>query len=257
MEGRERAEAGRSKHMMMEAEDKKLRVSRKPSGEPEIFYSLQGEGVTAGTPSVFLRLGMCNLTCTWCDTRYTWDWESYDYESEIVSLPAAEVEERVIRFDCSHLVISGGEPLMQQRALGPLASSLRRRGFYCEVETNGTLAPSSEMIEAVSQWNVSPKLGNSDNRPERREVAQPLEAFRELSNAYFKFVVVEQSDVDEVCAIVDRYDIPAGRVILMPEGTVRRTIEERGKWVADACTKHGFRFTTRLHILLWGDERGR
>jgi len=241
----------------MEAEDKKLRVSRKPSGEPEIFYSLQGEGVTAGTPSVFLRLGMCNLTCTWCDTRYTWDWERYDYDSEVVSLPAAEVEERVIGFDCPHLVITGGEPLMQQRALGPLASSLRRRGFYCEVETNGTLAPSSEMIDAVSQWNVSPKLGNSGNRPERREVAQPLEAFRELSNAYFKFVVVEPSDVDEVCAIMDRYDIPAERVILMPEGTVRRTIEERGKWVADACTKHGFRFTTRLHILLWGDERGR
>ena len=69
--------------------------------------------------------------------------------------------------------------------------------------------------------------------------------------------MVEQSDVDEACVIVDRYDIPAGRVTLMPEGTVSRTIQERAKWVADACTKHGFRFTPRLHILLWGDQRGR
>ena len=147
--------------------------------------------------------------------------------------------------------------MLQQKELAPLAASLKRRGFYCEVETNGTLAPSPEMVDAISQWNVSPKLGNSGNRPERRELAQPLEAFRDLSNAYFKFVVVEPSDVDEVRAIVDRYDIVAQRVILMPEGTTAQAIEERGKWVADACTEHGFRFTTRLHILLWGDKRGR
>ena len=234
-----------------------LKVSRLPSGEPEIFHSIQGEGVTAGTPTVFLRLAMCNLTCTWCDTKYTWDWQHYDYQREVTSLPAEEVEERVLRFGCPHLVITGGEPLMQQEELGPLALSLKRRGFHCEVETNGTLVPRPEMVEAVAQWNVSPKLANSGNRPERREVPQVLKAFRDLKSAYFKFVVVEPGDVEEVCSLVDRYGIPPHRVVLMPEGTTAQTIEARGQWLARECMKRGFRYSTRLHILLWGDERGR
>ena len=54
-----------------------LKVSRKPDGSPEIFYSIQGEGANVGKPAVFLRMGLCNLKCSWCDTKYTWDWEEY------------------------------------------------------------------------------------------------------------------------------------------------------------------------------------
>ena len=234
-----------------------LKVSRQPLGEPEIFYSLQGEGVTAGTPTVFLRLAMCNLACTWCDTKYTWDWSNYDRSREVQTLSVDDVEARVVGYGCPRLVITGGEPLMQQAALAPLAASLKSRGFYCEVETNGTLVPQREMIDAVSQWNVSPKIGSSGNPPDRREVPEALRAFRELDSAYFKFVVVEPSDVQEVCSLAERYDIPAERVILMPEGVTARALESRGKWVAEACAQYGFRFSTRLHILLWGDERGR
>ena len=234
-----------------------LRVSRMPSGEPEIFHSLQGEGVTAGTPSVFLRLGMCNLTCVWCETKYSWDWDSYDYEREVVSLSQEEVEERVLRFECPRLVITGGEPLMQQKVLAPLAMSLKSQGFYCAVETNGTLVPGPEMVEAVSQWNVSPKLDNSGNEPARREVPEALRVFRGLDTAYFKFMIVEPSDVEEVSGLAGRYEIPSERVKLMPEGVTRQAVESRGQWLAQACTERGFRFSTRLHIILWGDERGR
>ena len=236
---------------------RKLRVSRQPSGEPEIFLSLQGEGVTMGRPSVFLRLATCNLACSWCDTKYTWDWERYDYEAEVVSLPVSEVEERVLAFGCRQLVVTGGEPLLQQERLGPLASSLKRRGFHCEVETNGTLAPSARMVEAVSQWNVSPKLTNSDNPRKRREVPPAIAAFRNLDNAYFKFVVSEPPDVDEVGDLAARYDIPSDRVILMPEGTTPDALDARSGWLADACVARGHRFGTRLHVLLWGDQRGR
>ena len=234
-----------------------LRVSRQKSGEPEIFYSLQGEGANIGVPTVFLRLATCNLTCTWCDTKYTWDWQSYDYDREVMSLPVEEVEKRVLEFGCPRLVITGGEPMMQQKALASLASSLNRQGFYCEVETNGTLAPQPAMVEAISQWNISPKLANSGVLPERREIPTALTSFRGLDNAYFKFVVAEPADVDEVCGLVERYDIPRQIVILMPEGTSPSVIESRGKWLADVCVERGFRFSTRLHILLWGDERGR
>ena len=237
-----------------------LKVSRQPSGEPEIFHSLQGEGATAGTPSVFLRLATCNLTCTWRDTKYTWDFGdfgNFDYDKEVTTLPEEEVRSRILAYGCPHLVITGGEPLIQQTALAPLATSLKARGFYSEVETNGTLTPIPEMVEGVSQWNVSPKLLNSGNRSTRREVPQALEAFRRLDTSYFKFVVVEPADVDEVDALVERYAIPQERVILMPEGVTSSVIDDRGKWVAKACVDRGYRFSTRLHILLWGDDRGR
>jgi organic radical activating enzyme len=234
-----------------------LKVSRQPSGEPEIFHSIQGEGVNAGTPAVFLRLALCNLACTWCDTKYTWDWDSYDIKGEVVSLSEEEVERRILSFDRPHLVITGGEPLLQQEELAPLATSLHRRGFYCEVETNGTLPPSPEMVEGVSQWNVSPKTTSSGNRRDRREVPQALNAFRELDNAYFKFVIVGPEDIEEVSLLADTYRIPPHRVLLMPEGVTAQVLQERGRWVAEACRERGFRFSTRLHILLWGDRRGR
>lgn len=234
-----------------------LKVSRLPSGEPEIFRSLQGEGVSIGTPTVFLRLAMCNLACGWCDTRYTWDWRSYDVKREVVSVGVKEAIDRIEALGCQHLVITGGEPLMQQVALALLVARLSDRGVYCEVETNGTLTPSRELAETVSQWNVSPKLANSGNATDRRTVPSALEAFRRLPNAYFKFVVVAPSDVDEVCSVVERFCLPTDRVILMPEGVTSEALSVRGKWVADMCDQNRFRFSTRLHILLWGDERGR
>ena len=234
-----------------------LKVSRMPSGEPEIFHSIQGEGVSAGTPSVFLRLATCNLTCSWCDTKYTWDWQRYDRREQIVSLDVSDVRRRLDAVGCRHLVITGGEPMLQQAELGPLAGSLNAGGWSIEVETNGTIAPNAEMAAAVSQWNVSPKTSNSGNRADRREAADVLRAFAELREAWFKFVVAEPADVDDVAALVDRHRLPESRVLLMPEGTTPEAVRGRGEWIAEQCVRRGYRFTTRLHIVLWGDERGR
>lgn len=234
----------------------RIKLSRQPSGEPEIFHSLQGEGHNIGTPTVFLRLALCNLTCSWCDTKYTWDWANFDPRREVLSLSPSDIEERILAYDCAHLVITGGEPMMQQDALAPLVLSLKDRGLFIEVETNGTIAPSADMACAVSQWNVSPKLANSGVDSARREVPDVFRTFANIEEAHFKFVMSQPSDIDEVLALVDRYAIPKQRVILMPQGTTQKAIEEGSLWVAALCTKHAFRFTTRLHILLWGDKRG-
>jgi organic radical activating enzyme len=228
-----------------------------PSGEPEIFRSIQGEGVSAGAPSVFLRLATCNLACIWCDTKYTWDWQHYDIKREAMGLSVEDVGRRVTAFGCPRLVITGGEPLLQQDELVPLAASLKRKRFFIEVETNGTIAPSKAMAAAVAQWNVSPKLANSGNRPGRREEPEALRAFARLPNAYWKFVVVERADVDEACALAKRYGVPRERVVLMPEGTTRGVLRERGAWLAQACAESGLRYSPRLHVELWGPRRGR
>ena len=234
-----------------------LRVSKQPAGTPEIFHSLQGEGATIGTPSVFLRLAQCNLSCSWCDTKYTWDWENFDYQREVVSMETGEVRDAILAFNCPHLVVTGGEPLLQQQELAPLAVFLKAEGFYCEVETNGTIVPDPELARCIDQWNVSPKLGSSGNVIDRREAPEALAAFSRLPNAHFKFVIVEPTDVDEVCQLRDRYRLPSDRIILMPEGTAVESITSRSRWVSEACVREGFRFSTRLHILLWGDQRGR
>ncbi|MDP6065281.1 MAG: 7-carboxy-7-deazaguanine synthase QueE [SAR202 cluster bacterium] len=234
-----------------------LKVSRQPSGDPEIFHSIQGEGVSAGTPTVFLRLATCNLACTWCDTRYTWDWRNFDYADGVVEMALDEMERRVLEFGRPRLVITGGEPLLQQAVLAPLVSSLAGQGLYCELETNGTIVPSPDMIEGIAQWNVSPKLENSGNMAPAREVPDALYAFGHMDTAYFKFVIVAPPDVDEVAAIVDRYGLASERVMLMPEGVTAEAMKERGRWVAEACVERDFSFSPRLHILLWGDERGR
>ena len=234
-----------------------LRVSRNPEGQPEIFKTLQGEGPSAGTPTGFLRLATCNLKCSWCDTKYTWDWSQYDYSQEVATLATEDVRRRIDALGTNRLVITGGEPLMQQRALAPLASGLKSGGYSCEIETNGTLAPSADMVSAIDQWNVSPKLANSHNAIERRHIPNALQVFRNLDNAYFKFVVVEPEDLAELDDLIERYSIPKHRVLLMPEGTTPETLDRRSSWLAEACTDRGYRFTTRLHILLWGDKRGR
>ena len=210
-----------------------------------------------GVPSVFLRLATCNLACHWCDTKYTWDWRNFDYQTEVMELDLDAVKGRIQAFNCSHVVITGGEPLLQQAELEPLVESLADDGHTFEVETNGTIVPTTAMLRHIGQWNVSPKLRTSGNTPEAREIPLALETFAQLPEAYFKFVMTGDSDLDGVCALRDKYRLRPDRVLLMPEGRTREALEKKSSWLSEACVKHGFRFTTRLHILLWGDERGR
>src|SRR6185436_10838972 len=104
----------------------------------EIFESVQGEGASAGEPSVFLRLSTCNLRCTWCDTKYTWDWTAFRYEDEVHPMNVDEVRKRIVQSASGRLIVTGGEPLLQRRELEALLAELPE-DLYVEFETNGTL----------------------------------------------------------------------------------------------------------------------
>ena len=233
-----------------------LKVSRRPDGQPEIFHSIQGEGVYAGRPAVFLRLALCNLACVWCDTRYTWDWEHYDQGKEITALSLDEAEEAIRRYCCRNLVVTGGEPLVQQRSLAPLLQRLKDCGFWIEVETNGTIAPGKKLLGVVDHWSVSPKLENSGNPGPSRENPRALRLFRGLSSAHFKYVVEKADDLAEVRVMVGEYDLPCEKVILMPQAQDRDALLERSRWLIDICKGEGYLFSTRLQVLLWGNRRG-
>ena len=128
----------------------------------EIFKSIQGEGPNFGKPAIFLRTAQCNLKCTWCDTKYTWDWKNYDFTKEVKEMTIVEIQEKILHLGIKHLVITGGEPLLQQDDLADLLSFLKP-DFYVEVETNCTILPNKKLTDLVDQWNVSPKTENSGN----------------------------------------------------------------------------------------------
>ena len=222
----------------------------------EVFGpTLQGEGPTAGHRAGFVRLARCNLDCAWCDTPYTWDWTRFDPSAEVHDVPVADVLARLDAMDPGRVVVTGGEPLLQQRALVPLLGACAERGWPVEVETNGTIAPEPDVVALVSTFNVSPKLSNSGVAPERALRPAPLASLRDSGKAVFKFVVSGPADLDEVAAVVDAHGLRP--VWVMPEGTSAPALLERLRELADPVAARGWNLTPRLHVLLWGDERGR
>lgn len=228
-------------------------LSRMENGRPEIFATVQGEGISAGVPAVFVRLADCNLRCTWCDTKYTWDWKRYDKKASTIALSLDEIRAAILEAageGVRTVVFTGGEPLLQQAELAELAAMLDHR---LEVETNGTIVPNEALAARVEQWNCSPKLASSGNGERARLKPEVLAWFAARPNAQIKLVVTSEEDVAEVRAL----GLPAEKIILTPEGTDATMLSERSRWLAGQCTTHGYRMGTRLHVFVWGAERGR
>jgi 7-carboxy-7-deazaguanine synthase len=222
----------------------------------EVFGpTFQGEGPSLGRRASFVRLGRCNLDCRWCDTPYTWDWQRYDPATELHRTAVDAIVARLVEADPEIVVVTGGEPLLQQRRLVPLLEACARHGWPVEIETNGTLAPDAAVVPLVARWNVSPKLANSGVAHERRVRPEPLRALLETGRAAFKFVVAAEADLDEVADIVEAHDLHP--VWIMPEGTDATTVLDRARRLSEPTLARGWNLTTRLHVLLWGDERGR
>ncbi|HVW28335.1 MAG TPA: 7-carboxy-7-deazaguanine synthase QueE [Polyangiaceae bacterium] len=221
----------------------------------EIFESIQGEGASAGAPSVFVRLANCNLRCTWCDTRYTWDWARYDYDKEVRRVPVRAVAEQLAASGPSHVVVTGGEPLLQQPALVELLSALPP-ARHVEVETNGTIAPVPELALRVNQWNISPKLANSGEPRDRRTVTEALASLHRTGRAWLKLVIESTTDMDEARALLDELGWPRERVLLMPQAASREELAERMPVVLRLAKEHGVGASPRLHVERWGGRRG-
>jgi organic radical activating enzyme len=242
-------------------------------GSPEIFFSIQGEGKSLGVPSIFVRTSLCNLHCIWCDTDYTWNWSNTRFEHVndvkpgykkfvkkdwIAKLTVATVVDTVAAIPCKNVILTGGEPMLQQAALTHLMHGLRTcaQGYRFETETNGTMMPTQEFDAAIDQYNVSPKLENSNNPQKLREKPAVYRFFAKSDKANFKFVIAAPSDLMEVLALIERYAIPPEKIFLMPEGTSARALSQKRKWLVEVCKTHGFRYSDRLHVQIWGGKKG-
>ncbi len=218
-------------------------------GQPEIFHSIQGEGVSQGTPCVFLRLAGCNLACSWCDTAYSWNGTAPG-----VRLTPEKAAELVLRYPCRRLVLTGGEPLIQQKALPSLLRLLPDHAV--ELETNGTIMPDAELLERITQFNVSPKLSHSGNETARTWKPDILRRLATTERAWFKFVAACEEDVKTALRQASGAGIPAERVLLMPLASTREELDARRAQTVEWCLRYGLRFSDRLHIAIWDSKKG-
>ncbi|KKL21196.1 hypothetical protein LCGC14_2447870 [marine sediment metagenome] len=235
----------------------------------EIFGpTLQGEGPSIGKPATFIRLRRCNLQCTWCDTKYTWDKNDPGYSffasmnyHEIAGLALLKhggVSTRLI-------VITGGEPLIWRTQLIELVrvhftDEVATPQYRIEIETNGTIHPRTLADLSNVFFNVSPKLSSSGNDDLKTIRDEPMKFFSDMAmmnKAIFKFVLSDlRSDGVEIIDIVQKYKIPSHSVYLMPQGTTVKEIVEGSQAVFALAISKGWNATTRLHTLAYGNRRG-
>lgn len=219
----------------------------------EIFHSIQGEGPTAGRPAVFVRLGMCNLRCNFCDTAYTWKPGEEDYSDMTNQSVMEQVAALLQMYQHTRLIVwTGGEPMLQQRNIVAAIDSLNvlfpDRFLEHEVETNGTILPQPELDLRINRYNCSPKTALSGN-------ASYAVRIRGSSKTTYKYVVGTAAHCAEALQDIDCQKLPRQRCMFMVLGTTADDMIGRGKVIAEICKKEGITLCLRIQSLLWDSER--
>ena len=223
----------------------------------EIFYSIQGEGRLVGVPSVFIRTSGCNLRCAWCDTPYT------SWRPEGGSRSVAKIIGEVEKYPCRHAVVTGGEPLLASD-IEALTAELKRIGKHITIETAATIFKPI----ACDLVSLSPKLAHSTpwkkaggqfaGMHERRRLNLPvIQKFIDAYDYQLKFVVERRSDFDEIKSLLEKlYNVDLTRVLIMAQGTTKKQLDQKARWIVELCKEYGYGYTPRLHIELFGNRRG-
>lgn len=252
-----------------------MKVAKLKNNKPEIYLAVQGEGKTAGTPIVFTRLSNCNLGCQFCDSAYTWFFKGTKYpdnwnkcfkkaireniQMEMTPREVADKIKKVAGVNKS-VVFTGGEPTIQQKEIVEVINILGK-DWYVEIETNGTILPSKELDERVSQYNCSPKLESSVNPKylrDQEKVMNFLSAAAWKDRACFKFVIgkkTRRNDLREVKMLEKKYNLPKKQIYLMPEGIETKEMIQNTKEMVEVCKELGYKLSTRIQIILYGPKR--
>jgi organic radical activating enzyme len=223
----------------------------------EYFESIQGEGNYSGVNSFFLRLHYCNFTCSWCDSKFTWNNNSKYFEP----YTSQQLKQLIASHSSPHVILTGGEPTFYR--LDKLV--VPNKMFH--VETNGSIIPTEPvditlankgrlvrepMDEAVISkfnWVVSPKLSNSNQKINE----QSIKFWSQKDYCIFKFIARDTTDLDEIQTVVTDFNIAQSKVYIGLEG---HTLESQLRPdLVDEIIKRGFNFSPRLHVILWGDKR--
>jgi len=208
----------------------------------EIFYSIQGEGLQIGQPTVFLRLFACDLRCSWCDTMYAVEGGDFrEFSNE-------EIFAEIGKYDCKLICITGGEPLIQRKELVPIAEKLIERGYSLILETSGHKEPPKifEHSSCIISMDCKCPSSGMENR-------MHFELFEKLGpKDQLKFVINDEEDYKYAKKVLDTYNLKA-TVIFQPVN---------GKnllWLTDTVLRDNLssvRVLPQLHKIVWGEKRG-
>lgn len=228
----------------------------------ETFYSLQGEGLLAGVPSVFIRLAGCPLRCWWCDTKYALD---YNLGEE---LSIEKIIGRVKNYNCDFVVLTGGEPMVGpdlkiRKNLPDLLNALKKIKKHITIETSGLFFEPNLPCDLMS---ISPKLSNSFPKTDKpnsiyKYNGPDISVLKKLikqDNYQLKFVVDSPDDISEILDTIKIIGpVKKERVLLMPQAATRDELLSKAQMVADLCKQNGFTFCNRLQVILWDNQKGK
>ena len=243
-------------------EDKKLTFT-----DDWVFFTVQGEGRFVGVPSVFVRLSACNLRCEWsnhdgtttkCDTPYS----SHAPEKNIKTID--ETIKEILKYNCRHVVITGGEPMLQVNVTLLIDELVTKHGKFVTIETNGTVWRESK----AQFYSVSPKLATSCPHTSEHFEMHHTKRFQPQAIAEFikrdhqlKFVANSKHDIVEIKGLIQilatvnkGYDCQ--NVYLMPQGIESSQLDKRLPWIIEQAKENGWNVSDRFHIRAFGQKRG-
>lgn len=222
-----------------------IKKLRKKIREPmlrinEIFYSIQGEGLHQGLPTIFVRVSGCNLNCSWCDTPYARDFDSGK------DMRLSEIIKELKKYSADYICITGGEPLLQKRVKA-LIYKLLKLGYMVDIETNGSV--SLENLAYDKKLFISLDIKCPSSKMERQMDFSNISLLKRSDQ--LKFVLADLKDYRYAKNIIKRYK-PKCNIIFQPVYGVEP------RFIAEQVLKDKLeaRVLIQLHKLLWGEHRG-
>lgn len=205
----------------------------------EIFYSIQGEGVYAGVPMIFIRFQGCPLRCRWCDSQYTWDFEGGS------EMSLDKVLSTVATWPAKHVCVTGGEPLAHIRDFKALTVALKERGYWIEVETAGAHRLPQEL--GVDSWVMDIKCPGSEmerfNKYDQLALLRPQDQL--------KFVLANRQDFDFAIGVLKDWQ-PQGHILFSPVWG-EMDLQALTEWVKAEAPQG--RLSLQVHKVVWEPNR--
>lgn len=247
--------------LAMESNVKTIKLSSE-----NFFYTIQGEGKYCGYPSVFIRTSGCNLRCAWrnpdgtitlCDTPHT------SFKAEKYKFDLEQLITKVTSFGVKHIVITGGEPFLQNE-LEYLCQALLKKNHFITIETNGTIYRNLGDVFL----SISTKLSSSEASDKYKKLQQDnrikLDVLTKLISDHdyqLKFVVNSQEDINEIKKLEETLRLYTNtnvnnKIWVMPQGISEEQIQGKMKSLFEICKVNGWKYSDRLHIRAYGQQRG-